>query len=612
MIRVESISFEINKRSLLKDVTFSIRKGEMLAILGANGAGKSTLMKILCREKKPSEGRIIYNGRDMEAYSLQELAGMRATLYQQNAISLAFTVEQVVLMGRYGKSAKTARLPDAVVLEETMSVCGIGHLAERSMLTLSGGEQQRVHFARVLAQIWDAQDALLLLDEPIANMDMLYQHQTLAIANALTKKGFMVICVLHELNLAAQYADRVIMLKGGRKWWDGTPEEVFTAKNIFSAFGVDAQVRMDPRTLTTQILPLAVRLEAAQFNSNLASSYNQQSLSVRMKAYMDKHPEKAMWQVADALGTREADLLLLDLGQGVSLLKDDMEHILQGLEGLGWVQAITYNANCQNQREGIYRNFSREGHVTLFLGEDIDLRIFPNRWSVALAVDTPGHESIQFFDKNGVAVHKVMLTQGSNRESFLALIGACKAAQQVAPRFERAVPKGRPERRDAEIDVSEFRRSWDNMADTHEFFGLLKQYGLSRLQALRLAAGRRAVQVTLESFRRTIAHCSVENVPLMVFTANEGCVQINTGELKRIDRHGQWLTLQGSASGQIRLNEDAVNSVWHVVKPTVDGEVNSLELYDTAGDMIVQFFGERKPGVAELESWREALGTGVV
>jgi len=106
--------------------------------------------------------------------------------------------------------------------------------------------------------------------------------------------------------------------------------------------------------------------------------------------------------------------------------------------------------------------------------------------------------------------------------------------------------------------------------------------------------------------------CSLEKIPLMVFTANEGCVQINTGELKRIDKQGKWLTLQSNSTGQIRLNEDAVNSVWHVVKPTADGDVNSLELYDTEGEMIVQFFGERKPGIAELESWREALGHGVV
>ncbi|MFD2967802.1 heme ABC transporter ATP-binding protein [Sphingobacterium bambusae] len=612
MIRVESISFEINKRHLLKDITFSIRKGEMLAILGANGAGKSTLMKILCREKNPSEGRIIYNGRDMNSYSIKELANMRATLYQQNAISLAFTVQEVVLMGRYGKSGKAPELSDEVVLEETMSVCGIAHLAERSMLTLSGGEQQRVHFARVLAQIWDCKEALLLLDEPIANMDMLYQHQTLAIANALTKKGFMVICVLHEINLAAQYADRVIMLKGGRKWWDGTPEEVFTAKNIFSAFGVDAQVRIDPQTLTTQIAPVAVRLEATHFNSSMAASYHQLSLKERMLTYIEQNPEKALWQVADALGTREADLLLIDLGKDVFLLGNDMEKILQRIESLGWVKAMTYNPHCENQREGVYRNFSKEEHVTLFLGEDIDLRIFASRWSLALAVCKPGKESLQFFDKMGKAVHKIMLTEGSYREAFMELVADFKDIQQSLPAFERATRKGMPERRDAEIDVVEFRRSWDSMQDTHEFFGLLRRYGMTRMQALRLAAGRRAVQVTLESFRRTIMQCSLEKIPLMVFTANEGCVQINTGELKRIDQQGKWLTLQSNSTGQIRLNEDAVNSVWHVVKPTADGDVNSLELYDTEGEMIVQFFGERKPGIAELESWREALGHGVV
>ncbi|WP_437919336.1 heme ABC transporter ATP-binding protein [Sphingobacterium sp. LRF_L2] len=612
MIRVESISFEINKRHLLKDITFSIRKGEMLAILGANGAGKSTLMKILCREKQPSEGRIMYNGRDMQAYSLKELAGMRATLYQQNGISLAFSVEEVVLMGRYGKSEKQKQLPDETVLAETMSICGITHLAERSMLTLSGGEQQRVHFARVLAQIWDSKDALLLLDEPISNLDMLYQHQTLAIANALTKKGFMVICVLHEINLAAQYADRVIMLKGGRKWWDGTPEEVFTSKNIFSAFGVDASVRMDPQTLTTQVLPVAIRLEATDFNSNIAASYHRLSLEDRYRAYRIQYPDQPLWKCASALGVKEAELLLLRLKSSVVLLRPEMEMILQAVENLGWVKAITYNLNCENHREGVYRNFTQEEHVTLFLGEDIDLRIFTHRWAIAVAVQTSGEESLQFFDRQGNAVHKIMLTEGSYQEAFLQLIKRFESEQQVGPSFERAIRKERPERRDAEIDVQDFQHSWDSMQDTHEFFGLLKRYGMSRMQALRLASGRRAMQVTLESFRRTLAQCSVEKVPVMVFTANEGCVQINTGKLERIDQQGAWLTLRSNAQGHISLNEDAVNSVWHVVKPTQDGDVNSLELYDADGEMIVQFFGERKPGVAELESWREAIGFGVV
>ncbi|RAV28325.1 heme ABC transporter ATP-binding protein [Sinomicrobium soli] len=272
MLRVESVSYKVNGRYLLKDITFSIRKGEIVAVIGANGAGKSTLMKILCREKKPTEGRVVYDGKNLDAYTARELAGKRSTFYQQNTVSLAFTAEEIVRMGRYTSTAKDKRA-DSIALSETMKICGISHLAGRSMLTLSGGEQQRVHLARVLAQVWDHKNALLLLDEPVSAMDMLYQHQTLGIVNALAGKGYMVVCVLHEINMAAQYTDRIIMLKEGRKWWDGTPEEVLTTRNIYSAFGLHTSVQTDPRTLITKVSPSGIKLDAASFNSNLKAPY---------------------------------------------------------------------------------------------------------------------------------------------------------------------------------------------------------------------------------------------------------------------------------------------------------------------------------------------------
>lgn len=612
MLRVESISYKINNRHLLKDITFSIRNGEMVAILGANGAGKSTLMKILCREKQPSEGRVVYNAKNLNDYSAKELAGKRATLYQQNTVSLAFTVEEIVLMGLYGKEIQNAEQANQLALKETMEICGISHMADRSMLTLSGGEQQRVHLARVLAQVWDNKDALLLLDEPISNMDMLYQHQTLAIANALAKKGFMVVCVLHEINLAAQYADRVIMLKGGRKWWDGAPEEVFTNRNIFTAFGVHTKVETDPRTLITQITPNGLKFDAAAFNSNLAAIYNKRSLKERFVAYRDEYPARPLWQIADFLGVTEAELMFLGLGENVILLRPEIDAILGKIEELGLVKAVTHNKYCETERIGVYRNFSKEESTTLFLGEDIDLRIFAERWKIALAVEEKGKESLQFFDANGQTVHQIYLTGGSYRQAYLDLVNKFRQEQQAAPLLQKIIPKRIEEKRDAEIDISDYHQAWNNMQDTHEFFGLIKRFGLTRMQALRLAPPYRAMQVSLESFRRTIIQCSNAKIPLMMFTANEGCVQINTGELHNVDRNVPLLTLSETSGGETKLNEDAVHSVWHIVKPTADGDVNSLELYSTDGNLIVQFFGKRKPGIPELESWKNALKNSLV
>ncbi len=138
------------------------------------------------------------------------------------------------------------------------------------------------------------------------------------------------------------------------------------------------------------------------------------------------------------------------------------------------------------------------------------------------------------------------------------------------------------------------------------FFGLLQRFGLNRMQALRLAPEGRAMQLSLESFRKTIAHCAVNEVPVMIFTGNDGCIQIHTGGIKRLAPTGQWFIVLDQEFN-LHLNEDGVSSVWHVVKPSTDGDVNSLELYDKDGEMILQVFGKRKPGIPELETWKEAL-----
>jgi len=241
----------------------------MVALLGSNGAGKSTLMRLLSGERKPDSGRIILYGENIKDYNRKILAAKRAYLQQHNPIAMAFTVKEVVMMGRYGFTGLPAAKNDQTAVLETMELCGLTDLADRSMLSLSGGEQQRVHLARVLAQLWDNKNALLLLDEPTNNMDLQFQHQTLAIAAAMAKQGYMIVVVLHDINLAAQYANRIIILKDGRKWWDGTPAQVLTSQHIYTAFGIHAQAYTDQSSLKTIIVPKEIKLDAAKFNSNL-------------------------------------------------------------------------------------------------------------------------------------------------------------------------------------------------------------------------------------------------------------------------------------------------------------------------------------------------------
>lgn len=249
MLRVEKLNYEIKGRKLLKDVTFQVRKGEVLAVLGANGAGKSTLMGLLCGEKKPCSGSIHLNGKLLSDYTPYILSQCRALLSQQQQMTLSFKVDEIVLMGRYPHYKNVPQAHDLEVVAETMKLCGVASFADRDFLSLSGGEQQRVHLARVLAQIWDNPDALLLLDEPISALDLHYQQKVLGIAKALARKGLMVILIVHDVNFAATYANRIMMLKNGRKLFDGTPVEVLNKKEIYTIFSVESNVTMNPRTL---------------------------------------------------------------------------------------------------------------------------------------------------------------------------------------------------------------------------------------------------------------------------------------------------------------------------------------------------------------------------
>ncbi|GAA4322911.1 heme ABC transporter ATP-binding protein [Mucilaginibacter gynuensis] len=266
MLEVKEICYEVNGRKIIKNVSLFAKRGQMLAIVGANGAGKSTLLSLLNAENKPSSGVVTLDGRSMSDFDPLELAQKRATLAQSHHVNLAFSVEEIVMMGRYPHEKQQAREQDQRIVSETLRICGLKDFGERSYLQLSGGEQQRVHLARVLAQIWDQPEAVLFLDEPVAGLDMRYQQQTLAIAKALCKKGMMVIAVLHDLNLVADYADRVLMLKDGRRWKYGTPIEVLNTLDIYHVFDVETEIKINPKTLSPLVLTKPIKINHSELN----------------------------------------------------------------------------------------------------------------------------------------------------------------------------------------------------------------------------------------------------------------------------------------------------------------------------------------------------------
>jgi iron complex transport system ATP-binding protein len=242
VIEARGLSKRAGRARLLDGIDLRVGAGELVAIIGPNGAGKSTLLRLLSGDLRPSGGEVRLQQRDIISYTPRELAARRAILSQHVNVSFPFTVAEIVLMGAGERSAREANaLVDAALAE-----VGLAHFRERQMPTLSGGEQQRAHFARVLVQLACGEaghgPGLLLLDEPTSSLDPRHQIDLVEAARRRAAAGTAVIAILHDLNLAIRFADRLVVLSGGRLAADGPRTEIVTRKTIRDIFEIDAVV----------------------------------------------------------------------------------------------------------------------------------------------------------------------------------------------------------------------------------------------------------------------------------------------------------------------------------------------------------------------------------
>lgn len=245
MLEIQKLYYKIGPQSILEDISACIRPGQLTVLLGANGAGKSTLLKVLAGENKPFRGSVTLKGRAISSHRPQELALRRAVLTQQYSLSLPFRCREVVMMGRYPHFKQTPSCSDQELVRLAMEEMMVEQLADRWFHTLSGGEQQRVQMARVLAQLYPLASVatkFLLLDEPTSSMDCLQQQLCLRKAKELAQAGCTVVVVLHDLNLAAQYADQVLLLKNGKLLKAGASAEVFQPDLIRQAYGYEVEI----------------------------------------------------------------------------------------------------------------------------------------------------------------------------------------------------------------------------------------------------------------------------------------------------------------------------------------------------------------------------------
>ncbi len=247
VVSVSDLDVTVAGRALVNQVEFDLRAGELLVVVGCNGAGKSTLLKHISGELA-GKGDIRLFDQRLEKQNLSQLARKRAVLAQQTRLSFGYEVEEVVLLGRIPhQSGQVETQEDREIAWAALERVGLARLAERNYLTLSGGEQQRVHLARVLAQLGGVTgDRLLLLDEPTSSLDLAYQHSVLRLARELGEERVGVMAVLHDLNLASQYATRILVLAEGRVLAYGTPREVLTPEIVRVAFGHDVLIIEHP------------------------------------------------------------------------------------------------------------------------------------------------------------------------------------------------------------------------------------------------------------------------------------------------------------------------------------------------------------------------------
>lgn len=338
----------------------------------------------------------------------------------------------------------------------------------------------------------------------------------------------------------------------------------------------------------------------------------QTSLKEKYKELKSENPTMRIRDAAQKLEVSEGELLATGVGENVVQLNDNFKELLKELHTLGYVMALTRNDEIVHERKGIYKNAQTEmpHGMVLFVNPDIDLRIFTKNWHYGFAatVENPrgSLRSLQIFDIDGTAIHKIYLTDKSDFEAYERLIEKFKSEDQNPTLLVRTKPEIKPNRSDSEIDIEGFRKAWSEMKDTHDFFPLLSRFGVGRKQALRLAEDKFSREVPADSFKYILEEACDRKIPIMIFVGNDGIIQIHTGEIENVLEARGWFNVMDEKFN-LHIDQENIGSAFIVRKPTEDGIVTSLELFNKSEKDVALFFGKRKPGNPEREDWRELI-----
>ncbi|MBQ0330450.1 hemin-degrading factor [Providencia rettgeri] len=317
-------------------------------------------------------------------------------------------------------------------------------------------------------------------------------------------------------------------------------------------------------------------------------------------------------EIAAQLNISEAQLLHCRVGQdNVQRLSGKMPDILQSLASIGVAKGVTRNEYAVNIQIGQYDNARLSSHVGLFLNpRALDLRMFFAQWRSAFSLVEETTEglchSIQFFDKHGDALHKVFTTKSTNLDAWQTLIKQYITSEnrpltihEVKPFSERSI--------DREL-AQKLEQEWRNMTDVHQFFTILKNNNLSRQQVFRVVSRKLAWQVPRSALSGLLSLAHQAQNEIMLFVGNRGCVQIFTGKISEItsltveNTQTHWLNIIGP-NCKLHIIENGIAECWVTRKPTKDGFVTSLEVFDTQGNQIIQMYGQRTEGTPEQDEW---------
>lgn len=249
-LSLKSVSLKLDNRQILKDVSLEINESEIVSVIGPNGAGKSTLLNVLTGDISPDSGDIIYDNKQLNKISIQERAFTRSVMSQMQTLVFNFNVKDVIEMGWLQRGNSDFSSNFSMAFEAVTTECNVHNLVHRKFNSLSGGEQRRVHFARTLLQLWRPSQSndprYLLLDEPTANLDLSSEMLLMNILKARASSNIGILIILHDLNLASHFADKIAIMKDGEIKAFGKPEEIMTDNFLTSIYEVPITVKYEP------------------------------------------------------------------------------------------------------------------------------------------------------------------------------------------------------------------------------------------------------------------------------------------------------------------------------------------------------------------------------